>query len=205
MIDFRLDHLGRILSTNPNVEEWYNAMIKLFPDYEIDTKERIAAFISQCQVESMNFTRLKENLNYRAESLVKQWPKYFPNMEIAQKYAHNQEAIANRAYANRMGNGDEESGDGWKYCGRGLIQLTGKNNYQLFADSLEMPVEDVPEYLLTFEGAVQSACFYWETNNCNQFADNEDLKGLTMAINGGVHGINMRIDGYYKAMEILNT
>jgi putative chitinase len=111
--------------------------------------------------------------------------------------------IANRVYANRMGNGPEESGDGFRYCGRGLIQLTGHDNYQNFADSLEMAVEDVPEFLGTFEGAVQSACWFWETNNLNHWADAGDMLTLTKRINGGTIGLEDRINHYNHALNVL--
>jgi putative chitinase len=131
--------------------------------------------------------------------------KYFPTDDIAAAYAGKQELIANKIYANRMGNGDESSGDGFRYCGRGLIQLTGKTNYQNFADSLEMDVEDVPAYLATFEGAAQSACWFWETNNLNRFADVGDIKGLTKAINGGYIGLEDRIKHYEHALHVLGA
>jgi putative chitinase len=102
-----------------------------------------------------------------------------------------------------MGNGDESSGDGWRFCGRGLIQLTGRNNYQAFADSLEMNINDVPEYLGTFEGAAQSACWFWEMNNLNRFADKNDIKGLTKAINGGYIGLEDRIKHYNHALHVM--
>jgi putative chitinase len=202
-----VDQLRQLIPNNKYVEEWHEALIQLFPDYGIDTPQRIAAFISQCAHESGGFTAIKENLNYRWETLRKIFPKYFPNDQIAQQYAslpNKQEAIANRVYGNRMGNGPEESGDGYKYCGRGLIQLTGKNNYQAFADSLEMSIDDVPEYLATFEGAAQSACWFWETNNLNRFADAGDVKGLTRAINGGYIGLDDRIKHYNHALHVLN-
>jgi putative chitinase len=104
-----------------------------------------------------------------------------------------------------MGNGDESSGDGWRYCGRGLIQLTGKSNYQAFADSLEMAVEDVPAYLATFEGAAQSACWFWENNRLNTFADAGDLKGMTKVINGGYLGLEDREQHYHNALNVLNS
>jgi putative chitinase len=118
---------------------------------------------------------------------------------------NKQEAIANRIYASRMGNGDEASGDGFRYCGRGLIQLTGKENYSWFAASLEMPVEDVPEYLSTFEGALQSACWFWETNNLNQWADKGDILTLTKRINGGTIGLEDRIKHYNHALHVLGA
>lgn len=201
-----VSQLKQLLPKNPYVEHWHHALEQLFPDYDINTPRRMAAFIAQCAHESGGFMVLKENLNYKAASLRKIFPKYFPNDQIAQEYAskpNKQEAIANRIYANRMGNGDEASGDGFRYCGRGLIQLTGKSNYQAFADSLEMRVEDVPEYLATFEGAAQSACWFWESNNLNQWADKGDILNLTKRINGGIIGLEDRKKHYDHALHIL--
>ena len=113
--------------------------------------------------------------------------------------------IANRVYASRMGNGDEHSGDGFRYCGRGLIQLTGKDNYTRFAESIETPVEDIPEFLATFEGAVQSACWFWETNNLNQWADTDDILTLTKRINGGTIGLEDRKKHYEHAKHVLGA
>jgi putative chitinase len=198
-----LEKLRSFLPDNPHVDYWYDAMSKCLPDYEINTDVRIAAFLAQCAHESGGFKFLKENLNYRAESLMKVWPRYFPDLETAQRYAHNQEMIANRAYSNRMGNGPEESGDGWKFCGRGLVQLTGRNNYQAFADSIETNIDDIPEYLQTFEGAVQSACWFWENNNLNELADRQDILTMTKKINGGTLGLNERQNHFQRALQIL--
>jgi putative chitinase len=195
-----------MLPKNPYVADWHEALSQLLPDYDINTPQRIAAFVAQCAHESGNFMVLKENLNYKPATLRKIFPKYFPDDAIANDYAtrlNKQAAIANRAYGNRMGNGDESSGDGWRFCGRGLIQLTGRNNYQAFADSLEMNINDVPEYLGTFEGAAQSACWFWETNNLNRFADKNDIKGLTKAINGGYIGLEDRIKHYNHALHVM--
>ena len=200
--------LKQLLPKNPYVDYWHEALAQLLPDYDINTPERIAAFVAQCAHESGEFMKIKENLNYKASSLRSLFGKYFPNDQIAAEYAakpNKQEAIANRIYASRMGNGDEKSGDGFRYCGRGLIQLTGKSNYQAFADSLEMDVEDVPEYLATFEGAAQSACWFWESNNLNRFADKGDIKGLTKAINGGFIGLEDRITHYEHALHVLGV
>jgi putative chitinase len=199
------EQLSQIISGNPYLDNWYSALCEILPEYGIDTPQRVAAFIAQCAHESGNFRLLKENLNYKAESLVRVFPKYFPNLDIAKQYAHNQEKIANRVYGNRMGNGPEESGDGFRYCGRGLIQLTGKNNYTFFAGSLEMPVEDVPEYLATFEGAVQSACWFWESNNLNREADAGDIKTMTKKINGGFIGLEDRIKHYEHALHVFGA
>lgn len=209
--------LKELLPKNPYVDYWYDTLFgpqhelggsTLLDEYEINTPKRVAAFIAQCAHESGGFMVLKENLNYKAPSLRKLFSKYFPTDALAEQYAsrpNRQEAIANRIYASRMGNGDEASGDGFRYCGRGLIQLTGKSNYQNFADSLEMRVEDVPAYLATFEGAAQSACWFWETNRLNRFADAGDIKGLTKAINGGFIGLEDRIKHYEHALHVIGA
>lgn len=205
MSDFILsrDQLAQLIPGNPYVDYWHSAMDRCLPDYDINTPQRIAMFVAQCAHESGNFRVLKENLNYKAESLTKVWPRYFPNLDVARQYAHKQEAIANRAYAGRMGNGPEESGDGWRYCGRGLIQLTGKDNYTRFAMSIETPVEEIPAYLGTFEGAVQSACWFWETNNLNQWCDQGDVMTVTKKINGGTLGLADRQKHYQHALHVL--
>ena len=190
---------------NPHIDHWHEALDQLLDDYEINTPLRVAHFVAQCAHESGNFVFIKENLNYRAESLTKTWPRLFPTMEIARQYEKQPERIANRAYGNRMGNGDEASGDGWRYCGRGLIQLTGKDNYTFFAGSLGISVEDAADYLATFEGAAQSACWYWEQNNLNRFADANDAKGLTRAINGGYLGLEDRIKHTEHALHVLGA
>ena len=204
-MELTLDQLKQLLPKNPYVDHWHHALSQLLPDYDINTPQRIAAFIAQCSHESGGFTALKENLNYRAVTLRKIFPKYFPTDDLANAFAGKPEMIANRVYASRMGNGDEASGDGFRYCGRGLIQLTGKSNYQSFADSLEMNVEDVPDYLSTFEGATQSACWFWESNNLNQYADSGDILTMTKRINGGTIGLDDRIKHYEHAKHILGA
>jgi putative chitinase len=193
---------------NQYLDHWLPALNEILPEYGIDTPQRVAAFIAQCAHESGGFRALKENLNYKAATLRKIFPKYFPDDATANRYAslpNKQEAIANKVYANRMGNGPEESGDGFRYCGRGLIQLTGKENYTWFAASLEIPVEEASEYLQTFEGAVQSACWFWETNNLNQWADKGDILTLTKRINGGTIGLEDRIKHYNHALHVLGA
>jgi len=207
-MELTLDQLKQLLPKNPYVDHWYDALSKLLPDYEINTPKRIAAFIAQCSHESGGFTALKENLNYKPATLRKLFSKYFPNDALAAEYCakpNKQEAIANRVYASRMGNGNEASGDGYKYCGRGLIQLTGKSNYVAFADSLEITPEEASEYLATFEGAAQSACWFWESNNLNQWADKGDILTLTKRINGGTIGLEDRIKHYEHALHVLGA
>lgn len=203
--DFTENKLSQIITNNQYVNHWYEALSTVLPDYDINTIPRVAAFLAQTAHESGGYKALKENLNYRAETLMKVWPRYFPNMDIAQQYAQQPEKIANRAYGGRMGNGPEASGDGFRYCGRGLIQLTGKDNYTKFAESIETPVEEIPEFLATFEGAVQSACWFWEANNLNQWADSGDMLTLTKRINGGTLGLDDRIKHYNHAMHILGS
>ena len=198
------EQLSQLIPKNPYLDQWYEALSVLLPDYEINTPNRIAAFIAQCAHESASFTALHENLNYRAETLSKVWPKKFP-ASVADQYAHKPEAIANLAYASRMGNGDEASGDGWRYCGRGLIQLTGKDNYTAFADSIGITPEEVSDYVQTFEGAAQSACWFWETNNLNQYADSGDIETMTKRINGGTLGLEDRKKHYEHAKHILGA
>jgi len=203
-----LSQLKQLLPKNPYVEHWHHALFQLLPDYDINTPNRIAAFVAQCAHESGGFMVLKENLNYKAATLRKIFPKYFPNDQIAQEYAskpNKQVAIASKVYANRMGNGDEASQEGYKFCGRGLIQLTGRSNYQAFADSLEMNIDDVPEYLVTFEGASQSACWYWESQKLNQWADAGDILTLTKRINGGTIGLEDRKKHYDHALHVLGA
>ena len=188
-----------------HADHWIEAFDQLLPDYEINTPKRVAAFIAQCAHESGGFRFLKENLNYKAESLMKTFPKYFSDRDTANAYAKQPVKIANRVYASRMGNGDEASGDGYRYCGRGLIQLTGKTNYDWFAASLEISATEASEYLETFEGAAQSACWFWESNNLNVEADAGDIKKMTKKINGGYIGLDDRIKHYEHALHILGA
>ena len=203
--NFTKQQLKEMIPKNPYVDQWFEAIYEILPEYEITTPQRVAAFLAQCAHESGGFVFLKENLNYKAASLRRVFPKYFPDDAIAAQYAGKGEMIANRVYANRMGNGPEESGDGFRYCGRGLIQLTGKNNYTFFAGSLDIPVEEASEYLQTFEGAVQSACFFWEQNKLNQWADAGDILTLTKRINGGTIGLEDRVKHYNHALHIFGA
>lgn len=185
--------------------DWCDVLNVLMPKYDIDSPQRIAAFIAQCSHESGHFEKLIENLNYGAKGLVMTWPKRFTSPELANKYARQPEMIANFVYANRLGNGGEMSGDGWKYRGRGLIQLTGKYNYQKFADAVGMDLEQVTRYLETKQGAAEAACLFWKNNKLNSYADVGDIKGMTKVINGGYIGLPEREENYRKALNILGT
>jgi len=201
--DFTFEKFKACVGNPPNAEHWYEALCDVLPDYDINTVPRVAAFLAQTAHESGGYRAIKENLNYKAESLCRVWPRYFPDAATAQQYAQQPERIANRAYANRMGNGPEESGDGWKFCGRGLIQLTGKDNYSRYAQATEQTLDEASEHLTTFEGCVQSAAWFWEANNLNQFADSGDILTMTKRINGGTLGLEDRQHHYQNAIRVL--
>jgi putative chitinase len=199
-----LEQFTEMFPKNKNPQGWTTAMVEVLPTYEINTPERIASFLAQCGHESGGFTVLQENLNYSAEGLNKIFKKYFPTLESAQPYARKPEMIANKVYANRMGNGDEQSGEGYRYRGRGPIQLTGKDNYTACSDFLfqdDTLLKD-PDMLLDPEYALHSACWFWWKNDLNQFADSADLVTMTKRINGGTIGLEDRIAHYNHAMEI---
>lgn len=183
---------------------WFEPLNDILDKYEICTSKRIAAFLAQCGHESANFTKLSENLNYSAEGLIKTFPKHFPTLESAYSYAHNPVAIANAVYANRMGNGDESSGDGWTYRGRGLIQLTGRLNYAKFAGAMQMNTTEATAYLNSKAGALESAAWFFYTNNLNAYADKDDIAGMTKRINGGLIGLDDRVERYNNALAVLS-
>lgn len=165
--------------------------------------KRAAAFVAQTAHESGGFNFVKENLNYSAKGLMGTFKKYFPTEALAKQYERQPEKIANRVYANRMGNGDETSGDGYKFCGRGLIQLTGRNNYTKFAQDLGISLDETVAYLETPEGAVSSAGWFWDNNNLNQWCDKDDFITLTKRINGGTIGLEDRKHHYEIALGLL--
>lgn len=205
MFHYSADQLAELIPTNKNYLDWYYILQDELPKFEIDTKNRVASFISQCGHESADFRILTENLNYSADGLLATFPKYFKTKEHALAYHRQPERIANYVYGNRMGNGPENSGEGWKYRGRGLIQITGKYNYNeaskfIFNDSR---VVDDPDYFSSVAGAIQSACWFWKANSCNQFADIGDVYGLTRRITGHYNGLDERIKRYDKAIQIL--
>ena len=177
----------------------------VLPKFGIDTPLRKAHFLAQVAHESGGLKYSKENLNYSAQGLRSVFGKYFRTMEIAQSYARKPEKIANKVYADRMGNGNEASGDGWKYKGRGLIQLTGKENYQKFSQDYGVDCVNNPDLLLDPEWALTSACWFWKKRNLNRYADNDDILMVTKRINGGINGLNDRqqyLDSLKRIYEI---
>ena len=207
--NFTQDQLQQFLPNNQHVPHWYEALSKVLPDYDITTVQRVASFLGETYVESAGYTAIQENLNYRPETLIKIFGNHFPGgLAEATQYCsqpNKQEVIANRIYANRMGNGPEESGDGWRFCGRGLIQLTGRTNYTRFAQSIDTPVDQITDFMQTFEGCVQSACWFWEANNLNQYADAGDIRTMTKIINGGYLGLDDRIAHYQHALQVFGV
>jgi putative chitinase len=170
--------------------------------FEINTPNRVAGFLAQIGHESGGFRFTSENLNYRAEMLTRLWPSRFPP-GVAESYAMQPERIANRAYCDRMGNGDEASGDGWKYRGRGLIQLTGKDNYANFSMSADNEALVKPDLVAEPELAALSAGWFWSTNNLNLAADQKDIVTMTRKINGGINGLDDRQMRYSRIIFCL--
>jgi putative chitinase len=202
---FTEDAVRQLIPKVKNFDEWYSNLLNTLPEYDIDTPHRVAAFMAQCGHESGGFTVMQENLNYSAKGLVGTFKKYFPTEAHAKPYERKPEMIANRVYANRMGNGDEASGEGWYFRGRGIVQITGKNNYTKCSQSLfesNVLVEN-PDLLLESEYAIHSACWFWSAARLNELADIGDMKTMTKRINGGFIGLEDRINHYNHAIEIL--
>ena len=183
--------------------KWLKPLNDTFAKYGINTPTRQAAFIGQCGHESNNFKTLEENLHYSAGALMRVWPSRFPDANTAEKYANNPEAIANKVYGGRADLGNTEDGDGWKFHGRGVIQLTGRSNYQVCGDALGQPFTTQPELLLEPEWACMSAGWFWNKKGLNALADQEDWTTMTKRINGGTLGLDDRINRIHKAMDIL--
>jgi len=184
-------------------EEWFEPFQETFARFEINTALRKAAFIGQCGHESGGFRVLEENLNYKPEALMRVWPSRF-DAENVDEYAHKPEKIANKVYAGRMGNGNEESGEGWKYHGRGLIQLTGKDNYTLCGDSLQADLLHYPELLVGQQYAALSAGWFWRKHGLNELADTKQYETMTKRINGGLLGQDDRLKRINHALEVLS-
>ena len=184
----------------------FDELAEVMKKFEIDTPLRLSHFLSQCAHESNGFKVKNENLNYSADGLKKIFPKYFPD-DLANEYARQPEKIASRVYANRMGNGDEESGDGWKYRGRGFIQLTGKNNYVDFGEAIEEDTENDPG-LVSDVYPLLSAAWFFDVNNINRISDMGDgvdiITKVTKRVNGGTIGLDDRIARFQKYYDLLS-
>jgi len=183
--------------------KWLEPLKETFEKYNIDTPKRQAAFIGQCMHESAGFKNLNENLNYSAKALMATWPSRFPTEELANQYARQPEKIANKVYGGRMGNADESSGEGWKYRGRGIKQLTGKENYQRCGEALGVDLVGNPDLLLEPKYATLSAGWFWNKHNLNDLADKSDIETMTKRINGGLLGLDARKAAIAKAESVL--
>lgn len=184
-------------------EQWVEPLNETFARFDISTPARQAAFIGQASHESGNFKKLQEGLSYSAERLMVIWPKRFPTLEIAQKYARNEKALANNVYANRMGNRDETSGDGFRFKGRGLFQLTGHSNYFHAGKALGEDFVMNPDLVATPMYAALTAGFFWNTHKLNQYADARDYVTMTKKINGATIGLADRQKHIAHALEVL--
>jgi putative chitinase len=201
--------LAAMLPTNREIAEWCKVLNSAMPKYEINNARRIAGFISQCAHESRDFTALEENLNYRAETLLRVFPRYFgPGKRNPAEYERNPEKLANYVYMDEHRSksgalGNTKTGDGWRFRGGGIKQLTGRNNYERFAKDYDMSAEAASDWVRTKEGALASALWFWDTNKLNPVADTGDVVALTKRINGGDIGLADRQHRYNVAMQAL--
>lgn len=205
--DFTLPKLKQVVHKNKELELWYNAFNTYLPKFLITTPARVAGFVAQCQHESADFTALQENLNYGAKGLRGLFGKYFADDATAKAYERKPEKIANKIYSSRMGNGPESSGDGWKFRGRGILQLTGRDNYtkcsrDLFGDDT---LANEPDLLRTPEYATLSACWFWYKNQLNAICDKGDIVLLSKKINGGTIGMEDRIKHWNDALDAFES
>ena len=209
--ELQKQQLAQLIPGNKDVDAWYEALVAVMPKYGINTERRAAHFISQCAHESNNFRSLEENLNYSEKALNAVFGRYFGTggtKRNAAEYARNPEKIANYVYMDefrkyKMGN--VNAGDGWLFRGRGLKQLTGRENYTRFAKTVDMTAEQAATYVATPKGAVESACWFWDANKLNTIADTDDVTRMTKKINGGNIGLADRQSRYKKAMEVFGN
>lgn len=189
-------HIAHLTSSSTvDVERFSPPLISAMTHYDISTPRRLAGFLGQVAHESGHFRHTEELMGYSAKRLMQVWPTRFPSLDSAKPFEYNPQALANRVYSGRMGNGDETTGDGWRYRGRGLIQLTGKAMYVKAEQALGMSITGDNSFRVAMpDGACWTACWYWYEHNCNYFADSWDLEGMTRAINGGVVGLDERIE-----------
>lgn len=195
--------LSKLGVSTSNASKYAAVLDAAMAEFNINTKTRKAMFIAQLMHESGRLSTIVENLNYRADRLLVVFPKYFKTQAEANAYAKQPAKIANRVYANRMGNGNEASGDGYRFRGRGAIQLTGKDNYTRCGTALNKDLVSNPDYLETPEGAVRSAAWFWASNGLNKLADSNDFVAVTKRINGGTNGLADRKSYYAKALALM--
>lgn len=204
---YTLDQFARMIPRNRNPEIWYQQAQDLFPKYEINNFRRVAGFMAQCGHESADFTALEENLNYSVDALKRVFPRYFRNVNPAE-FARNPEKLANYVYMDvnrtpRGALGNTQPGDGWRFRGRGIKQLTGRNNYTAFGRDYNMTAEEAADYISTPRGAMESACWFWAKNRLNPVADADDIVRMSRIINGGDIGLEDRRARFERAKSIL--
>jgi len=209
-----IDQFKTLFPANRQSDAWTDAINTYCPQYGIDTPGHLAHFLAQVGHESQGFTRLIENMNYSAQGLANTWPKRYaidpkaatkqPN-ELALRLQRNPEAIGNNVYANRNGNGDEASGDGYRYRGHGPLQNTGKGNLLEFANEVGMPLAEALEYILTPAGGIIAACRYWQSRNVNRAAGSSNVTAVTVLVNGGINGLADRKEIYAQATGLLTA
>lgn len=203
--EFKPQHLASLMPRNTEIPAWYSAMSEVLPKFDITTVLRFAGFFSQCAHESLDFTVLQENLNYSADGLTRTFPRHFQTVNAA-SYARQPEKIANLVYGNRMGNGAESTGDGWRFRGRGPIQLTGKDNYTACSRDLfgDLRLVNNPDLVTSDKKiALMTACWFWKRNNLNALADQGDVVAMTRRVNGGTNGLEDRKKHYNHALAVL--
>ena len=210
-VKLTLEQTRSILKTNKETSEWHVLLVDMLPRYDVDTVPRIAGFMAQCAHESADFTLLEENLNYSESALLRVFPRYFgPGKRNAAEYARNPEKLANYVYMDEFRSksgalGNTQSGDGWRFRGGGIKQLTGRNNYTVFAKGIGKTPEEAADYVRTKQGALESACWFWSSNKLNAFADARDIVGMSKRINGGDIGLADRTARWNAALKILNS
>lgn len=208
--NFTEDKILKLLRVNSKASEWYAEMNEVLPLWEIDTVERVAGFIAQCGHESGSFRLLEENLNYSWQNLRKTFPRYFPTDAKAKAYHRQPEKIANLVYMDKNRTksgalGNVKEGDGWLFRGRGAKQLTGRSNYAAFGKSVNLTAEEAVAYVSTKKGAIESACWFWKTNNLNSYADRKDIEGMSERVNGGTIGLADRKKRWSEALAVLGA
>jgi putative chitinase len=202
MVELTADLLTAIAPGCNDPDAWVAPLNDAMARFDIGTAQRAAAFLAQIAEESGAFNRLEENLDYRAERLVAVWPRRFPTIDGARPYEHAPEKLANHVYALRLGNGDEASGDGWRFRGRGLIQITGRDNYRSAAAALGRPYEEQPDLLAAPSDAALSAAQFWKAKGLNELADSDqNFSAITQRINGALTGDAQRRQFWAQAKD----
>lgn len=206
-INLTLEQFSNMIPNNSEEDQWFSFAKDLFEKYGITTDKRIAAFMAQAAYESNDFNKLEENLNYSWQRLRQVFPKYFPTDSAAQKVARQPEAIANIIYNDKYRTsklGNIYDGDGWKFRGSGIFQLTGRYNYEAFGKTINKTADETAVYIRTKQGAFESALWFWNTKNLDKYADTDDITGMTKIINGGDIGLSERLSFYKRNLNILS-